>query len=229
MLRSIKELFGYSVAATDGLIGKVEDFLLDEHTGDLRYVVVDTGGWFDRHPVLVAAVAFGRPRWPARDFPVNVTRDQVRVSPALVPGAQILRGHEADLHAHYEWVPYWLTHGHGLPTAVVSGVPAPLCRLRQTLGFHLRGSDDECGHVVDFLVDDADWTARFLIAETEGWWPPRTQMVPMAAFRGVEAAEERVLLGVTAREVRESPPYDPAAIAGREHEVQYDYQGRPRV
>lgn len=229
MLRSMRELFGYSVAATDGPIGKVDDFLFDEHTRDIRYLVVDTGGWLNRRPVLVAPVAFGHARWPARDFPVRITREQVRGSPPLVLDAPLPRQGEAELHAHYEWVPYWLAHGHGVPTGHAAETTAPLCRARRLVDFHIAGTDDEAGHLVDFILDDADWTVRFLVAETEGWWAPRTLMVDMAAFRGVDPVAERVSLTLTARAVYESPPYDPSGIAGRDHEILYDYQGRPRV
>jgi len=227
MLRSMKELFGYSVAATDGTIGKVEDFLFDEHTHDIRYLVVNTGGWLDRHPVLVAKVAFGRPHWPARDFPVKISREQVRLSPDLVPDAPPTRQQEADLHSHYEWLPYWLIHGHGTPTAHVPEIPARLCRARELMGFRVYGSDDAAGHLVDFILDEDDWAVRHLIAENEGWWPPRAQMVDMESFFKVDAVVEQVVLGLTAKQIGECPPYDPSAIGGREHEVLYDYQGRP--
>jgi len=229
MLRSMKELFGYAVAATDGTLGKVEDFLFDEHTHDIRYLVVNTGGWLDRHAVLVAAVAFGRPRWPARAFPVKISCDQVRRSPELVPDAPPSRQHEAELHSHYEWLPYWFGRGHGGATAHVAETAAPLCRARRLIGGRVLGSDEDAGHLADFILDDDNWTLRFLIAENEGWWPPRALMVDMVSLRSVDAAAEQVAIGLTAQQIWEGPPYDAAAISGREHEVMYDYLGRPHL
>lgn len=232
MLRSMKELFGYSVAATDGPIGKVEDFLFDERTHEIRYLVVDTGGWLDRRPVLVAPVAFGRPRWPARDFPIRSTRDQVKASPGLVADAPLSRQHEADVHSHYEWMPYWLTHGHGhgTPTAHVADASAPLCRAREVMGYQIRATDDEFGHISDFIIDESQWRVAFVVVDTEHWWPPRMVMVDMVSFHGVDAAGEQAIIGLPERLIRESPVYDPAAVANHEHEmVLYDYLGRPRL
>ena len=45
MLRSMKELEGYAIRATDGTIGHVKDFYFDDESWVIRYFVVDTGAW----------------------------------------------------------------------------------------------------------------------------------------------------------------------------------------
>jgi hypothetical protein len=40
-----KEVNGYDIEASDGNIGHVEDFILEDKTWALRYVVVDTRNW----------------------------------------------------------------------------------------------------------------------------------------------------------------------------------------
>ena len=45
MLRSLKDLRGYAIRASDGVIGKVDDFYFDDETWAIRYLVVDTGTW----------------------------------------------------------------------------------------------------------------------------------------------------------------------------------------
>ena len=56
MLRSLKDIEGYVVSASDGEIGKVADFLLDDERWVIRYWVVETGGNFfqDRRQVETA-------------------------------------------------------------------------------------------------------------------------------------------------------------------------------
>jgi hypothetical protein len=41
-LRSAREVMGYYIEATDGDIGHVEDFILDDETWEIRYMVIDT-------------------------------------------------------------------------------------------------------------------------------------------------------------------------------------------
>jgi hypothetical protein len=57
MLRSLGDLENYSVHVTDGDIGKVVNFLLDDKRWVIRYLVVDTGGgrpvsWASDRPEL---------------------------------------------------------------------------------------------------------------------------------------------------------------------------------
>ena len=43
MLRNVKDLRGYAIRATDGVIGRVDDFYFDDEDWGVRYLVVDTG------------------------------------------------------------------------------------------------------------------------------------------------------------------------------------------
>ena len=42
MLRNVKDLRGYAIRATDGVIGSVDDFYFDDEDWGVRYLVVDT-------------------------------------------------------------------------------------------------------------------------------------------------------------------------------------------
>ena len=45
MLRSMKDLGGYAIHATDGTIGHVKDFYFDDDAWVVRYHIVETGSW----------------------------------------------------------------------------------------------------------------------------------------------------------------------------------------
>ena len=45
MLRNVKNLRGYAIRATDGVIGHVDDFYFDDEVWAIRYLVVETGRW----------------------------------------------------------------------------------------------------------------------------------------------------------------------------------------
>jgi hypothetical protein len=44
-LRSTDSVSGHSIQATDGEIGHVEDFIIDDETWAIRYLVVATRNW----------------------------------------------------------------------------------------------------------------------------------------------------------------------------------------
>ncbi len=64
-LRSMKELEGYAIRATDGTIGHVRDFYFDE-SWVIRYFIVDTGAWLWSRKVLISPIAIGHPNWSER-------------------------------------------------------------------------------------------------------------------------------------------------------------------
>jgi hypothetical protein len=55
MLRSIKQLYGDELRATDGEIGRIKDFYFDDQHRSVRYVVVDARPWLiDKEKALIA-------------------------------------------------------------------------------------------------------------------------------------------------------------------------------
>ena len=85
MLRSMKDLEGYSIGATDGQVGHVTDFYFDDDAWVIRYLVVETGSWLSSKKVLISPMSIRRPNWPARALEVAITREQIRHSPDIEP------------------------------------------------------------------------------------------------------------------------------------------------
>lgn len=106
-LRSGREIEGYHIAAEDGSIGHVEDYLID-HGWHMRYLVIDTRNWLPGRRVVVAPDWVRRIDWAAREVEVDLTRDQIRNSPEYDPLTQLDRGFEQQLYGYYGRVPYWI-------------------------------------------------------------------------------------------------------------------------
>ena len=51
-LRSTWEVIGYRVKATDGDVGHVEDFLVDDASWEIQHAIVDTSTWWFGKKVL---------------------------------------------------------------------------------------------------------------------------------------------------------------------------------
>jgi hypothetical protein len=83
MLRSVKEIRGYRIAALDGDVGKVDDLYADDVGWFIRYVVVDTGNWLAERRVLVSPEAFGSPDWESRSIPVLLEKATIDESPPV--------------------------------------------------------------------------------------------------------------------------------------------------
>ena len=84
-LQSVASVNGYHVHATDGDLGHVENFLADDADWDIRYLVIATRNWWPGKPVQLALVYGDGNRLVRTSINVNVTRDQVKSSPAPDP------------------------------------------------------------------------------------------------------------------------------------------------
>ncbi len=101
-LRSAREVTGYGIAARDGHLGHVEDFLIDDETWKIHYLAVDTRDWWPGKKVLLPLDWIGQVRWPDRTVTAEVTRDQVRNGPEWDPRAPISRAFEEQLAGYYD-------------------------------------------------------------------------------------------------------------------------------
>ena len=100
-LRSSGEVIGYHLHATDGKFGHVEDFIVDDESWAIRYMVVDTSNWWFGRKVLISPEWIGSVRWPERLVELAVTKDVVKSSPKWNSDEPITAEYEAALVDHY--------------------------------------------------------------------------------------------------------------------------------
>jgi len=81
----------------DEKLGKIDDVIFDHSTGAVRYVVVDTGGWFSHKKFLVPPHRLHTAAEHEGDFAVNLDKAQIETLP---------RYDEADLESEEKWKRY---------------------------------------------------------------------------------------------------------------------------
>ena len=106
-LRSANEVAGYGISATDGDLGHVEDYLIDEASWAIRYLVIDPRNWWPGAHVIIPAEWIERVDWHAGKVAVNVTRQQVKDAPEYRPAPTLGRDYEMLLYGHYGRPGYW--------------------------------------------------------------------------------------------------------------------------
>ncbi len=105
-LRSLSELRGYHVHATDGDIGHVQDMLLDDARWVIDYLIVDTSNWWMGQHVLISPHAVSEIDCPGRKILLRILKAKIRSSPPWKPAETVSSAYQTDLHGHYEWPPY---------------------------------------------------------------------------------------------------------------------------
>lgn len=249
MLRNVKDLRGYAIHATDGEIGKVEDFYFDDEDWAIRYLVVDTGSWLSSRKVLISPLALGHPDWMGKLLPVALTKSQVEHSPDIDTQKPVSRQHEAAYLRYYGQPYYWggaglwgmgafpagLTTEHAFEEEMKarrdSEAQAPddihLRSCNVVLGHHVHATDGDIGHVQDLIVDDGTWTIRYMIVDTSNWWGGHEVLVAPQWIEAVSWSDAKVDVNLTRQAVKGAPPYDSVAKLDRQQEQgMHEHYGR---
>lgn len=108
-LRSTDNVCGYEIQALDDEIGHVEDFVIDDETWAIRYLVVATRNWWPGKKVLVSPQWIDRVSWGESKVFVHLTREAVKQSPEYTEESLLTRDYETGLHRHYDRPGYWVT------------------------------------------------------------------------------------------------------------------------
>ena len=105
-LRSSNEVTGYYVEASDGAIGHVEDFVVDDRNWAIRYVAVDTRNWLPGKKVVISPAWLQSISWNDSKIYVGVSREAISIAPEYDESA-LNREYESRLYDHYGRQGYW--------------------------------------------------------------------------------------------------------------------------
>jgi hypothetical protein len=243
MLSKANALKGYKLGGLDGEIGKVKEFYFDDQHWAIRYLVADTGSWLTRRQVLISPYALVAVNEKTQHIAVDLTKRQIEDSPSLNTDKPVSRQFEEAYSEYYGWPVYWggPCMWGAYPVIVrdrekwkknASGVKAWDPHLRSThdvTGHRIQATDGEMGHVEDFIVDDASWAIRYLIADTRNWWPGKKVLVSPQWIERVSWGQSKVFVHLLRKTIRQAPEYTDAFLLTRDYETElhghYSRQG----
>lgn len=248
MKRSVKSLLGYILRETDGNLGKVEAFYFDDETWTVRYLVVQTGNWFSGNKVLISPALLQSPDWAREEFPVNLTKEQIKNSPEIDTRKTVSRIYEERISTPEEfWGREADAHGAGIfglmpgelaeeiienETVETTVPPAENIHLRSTeevTGYTIHGTDGEIGKVVDYIIDDATWEIQFLVVETGSWLNSKKVLLFTRWIKEINWKNETVVVDLSLEAIKNSPEFDASEPVNEVYERRlYDYYGRPQ-
>ena len=206
MLRSVNKLKGQTIHARDGELGNVSEFLFDDESWTIRYLVVETGKLLGRN-VLISPVSIDRNQ-KKDGLTLLLTKEQIRNSPDINTDKPVSRQHEAEYFNYYGYPYYWggpglwggtsypighpatsrssgppdRTSGYAGTAATARPQPAKkedphLRSTNEVIGYYIEATDGDIGHVEDMLVEDDSWAIRYVVVDTRNWWPGKQVLV----------------------------------------------------
>ena len=252
MQRPVSKLMGYTIEASDGPIGTVNDFLFDDATWKVRWLVVDTGHWLTGRKVLIHPSAMGAVDDGRQRIPVQLTKARIKDSPDILQDQPVSRQMESGLYGYYGSDPYW-----GGSFSGMNAIAAPLSsrpyfggfgmgeaaeiqprrddqdpHLRSAAevnGYHVHASDGSIGHVEDLVVAEDGWGIRYLVIDTRNWWAGQHVLVSPYAVREINWGDRQMRLDITREKIKASPPWHaPLTQLDQIYESQlHEYYGWP--
>jgi hypothetical protein len=234
MMQVISPLRGYAIEAKDGRMGTVVDFLFDDATWRVRWLVVDCGTWLTGRKTLIHPSAIARADLEQQRFLVSLTQAQVEKSPELAEHQPVSQQMENQLYTYYGWDPLWSGpylsetpgemawpymappyFGLGLTDAAqgkgasLHAADPHLRSVNEVTGYRIHAVDGEIGHVENFMIDDADWSIHYFVVDTRNWWPGKRVLISPLAVKSIDWFDRHVELDVSREKIKSSPPWDP--------------------
>jgi hypothetical protein len=239
MLWSVQRMRGFSIHAIDGSSGVVDEWLFDDQHWTVRYTVANIGGWLMSKLVLLPVTALRALDWEARTLKVALARQQVvecsditsdpPVSHQRAAGRRTVDGHLAYWGTS---IPWGLGLCPGDPVALTllyestqqaleranRGDPH-LRSTRALRGYTLQACDGVVGRVADFVIDDMDWTIRYVAIAYRNWWPGRTVVVPSCWVSAIDWSQSTMIVSAPRTIIQAGPAYRPSALADPVYET----------
>jgi len=235
MLRSLTEMVGYKISATDGEVGRVVQFFLDDERWAVRYLVTETGHFFGSRRVLVSPISVRALDSETRRVQATRSVEKFNNAPGIESEQPVTRRRERENSRYYGYLPYWEGSGcwgnGSVPASLaLSGSSAAATdpndesnsvhvrTTRELRGYRVHGSDGAVGQVASFIVDDLTWEVRYLVVDTSGgWFGKKVLVAPSWAYR-VSWANQTIYLDVARSQITAAPAWKASLPIDRGYE-----------
>lgn len=232
MLINASSLKGFGLSGLDGEIGKVKEFFFDDQFWAVRYLVADTGNWLTDRQVLISPHALLAINNEEQHINVKLTKSQIEDSPPLNSDKPVSRQFEEAYYGYHGFSPYWIgTSMWGYYPSIVTDPakwmnPAQDAKtwdphLRSTydvMGHNIQALNGEIGHVKDFIIDDEMWAIRYLVIDTQNWWPGKTVLLSPQWLERISWEESKVFVNLSQEAIQQSPEFTDKLLLNRKYE-----------
>ena len=226
MLRT-KDFTGSKLFATDGEVGSCADFLFDDETWKLRYLVANTGTWLTKQKVLILPKSLNWPDPEDRGLPVALSKEEVQAAPSLHSDAPVSQQYEMTWYGHHGLPSYWTElrsqdaylQAQAMEVAQESiDYDESLRSFNEMCGYEVadfspQNHGEVLGYVDDFILNEATWTVQYAVVETaKGWSANRKVLVAPDWLMNVGWAEKKLYIDLSGKEIADCPSFNPIRI-----------------
>ena len=229
MLRTADELRGFTLVSGEERLAKLEDLYFDDRFWTVRYLLVDTGGWLIQRRVLVSPRAVLMVDGLSQTISTDLTKTQIEEGPSPDEHAPVDRQFEIAYNEYYGYSPYWvgpLAWGaNSAPRPPEDAAPleervawdSHLFSVIDVTGYAVAGTDGDVGHVSEVIVDDEEWTIRYLVVATRELLRGKHVLIP-PQWTEVDWENKSISVDLTREAIKAAPRYDQSVELDRAYE-----------
>jgi len=233
MFIKAKALRGRTLRCLDGEIGNVKEFYFDDKHWTIRYLIVDTGNWLTGRQVLISPYAIISTEIESQYISINLTKKQIEESPSLDSDKPVSRQFEEAYYGYFGWQPYW---GGPYMWGSYPNIVPDNKKLKKSIkdekswnpnlrsthdvsGHDIQALDGQIGHVDDFIIDVETWAIRYLIIDTQNWWPGKKILISTKWIKRISWSESKVFVNLLLETIKQSPEYSEELLLTRDYET----------
>ena len=159
MIITANRVYGSQLNTSDGETTMVRDLLFDDQTWRMRYLVVRLRHLLSREDILLTPEQIEDTAWSAGRLQTPLSMTEVKAAPRLLADPPVAKQGELKAARMIAWEAYWT----GLFDRMTDFGDPHLRNTRAVTGHRVYGLDSEAGFIDNFVVDDQDWTIRYLV------------------------------------------------------------------
>ncbi len=218
--------------ATDGDIGRCEDFLFADQFWIVRYMLADTNTLLPRaKKTFISPNSVDNPDCKTTRLHITLSWELIKNSPLLDEHQPVSREYEANFFDYYGYGYYWMgaeqwrSYTDPIASAKLSAEVSiadseeindalsieegHLRSAKEVQGYSIKSLDGDIGHVDGFILNDVNWTIEYLIVDTKNKLPSsRSVLISPNWLSSVNWVERSVWVGLTSEQITNSPKFD---------------------
>nr|WP_295932899.1 hypothetical protein [uncultured Dyadobacter sp.] len=203
MQTGLKNFSRFSVAGTDGKVGKIQEIFFDDLCWNIRYWVVNSGTWLSKKDLLISTQTKIKPDWNSALLQTDLTLKQLRSSPDPDYDMPVFRQQETRLYdaselANYWFAPYKGSHWDHMQRSELSapvGTNKHLRSSKEVIGYTICALENS-GKLTDFIIDTEGWKIISLVVQ-RGTTDDSTEiLLPVAAVTRISWADRTIYINL---------------------------------
>jgi hypothetical protein len=100
-MHSVKQMLGLSIRARDGIIGTLDDFIVEDEKWNMLYLVIDTSTLLPGKKVIVSPQWIENIRWTESDVEMDLNQETIKNSPEYDASLPLDEPYESRLSEYY--------------------------------------------------------------------------------------------------------------------------------